>query len=775
MRRLKVGPDVSVPALALVACLFAAQAAAQEVNLKQQIILLGASQDNAQLEQAVLPGAVVLPLTFRVNLPPGATSLRADLTAMTFAAEGPQPHSLRPMLRGFGAAPPAKEGDRLALTLTSGWLDVELRLSGVHPKTTYKGKLYLFSDGKSHAWEMTLKAGDLGILAVDKLPPLKLVTYDPFARTGSSRRFPITLRDKSRQGPYTQLRVRVEDPNQAKTTAISSNFTVDALSFWGDCPGQGPCAPLNLLTRDGLRPQGGSSGGGARTVDVGPQLTIWAQVESLSPGEYSPVLRFLADGASEQAEESKLALTLQVRHHWWLAVVVILLGSAAGWFGNKYVGAYWTTRALRREGNELFQAAALLARPDPRGGGWRFPGESNSYALARVRVILRQVEHLTKNAFLVMAVEPEIRDRLAEARRRLAALEAFRGTRLKVQRMANERPAAQHAIGGALRGALDILDRPAFAEPQRAAVDEILKGLEAWLSPDQGEALYREAVLGRVRQLLATVTAMDLPAGQVRDRITALLEKIRKGAEGAQLPADALPEYDRLSGRLTLLWRDRLKSWAETLAQEEAAGRPLEALYLRTDREVWARIRDAAGQGQIDIVGATRAGSVEAYDLVEVRLALHGEALAESHLIRHPCVVRWQVSPLDGGPPRETVTDGLTLVQYFPTTGTVAVGAQLEWEGERIDVPEGQIKVAENREYRRMAAFGPLEAAVTGLAALFATLTGLGTQYDATFGSSGQYIGLLIWAAGASTGGNLFRQRGSGRTVGGQEAQLPGR
>lgn len=72
--------------------------------------------------------------------------------------------------------------------------------------------------------------------------------------------------------------------------------------------------------------------------------------------------------------------------------------------------------------------------------------------------------------FVVIAAEQEIADRLAEARRRLAALDAFRATRLLVQPVADNRPAAQRAVGRALRRALDVLDRPACGDVQREEV-----------------------------------------------------------------------------------------------------------------------------------------------------------------------------------------------------------------------------------------------------------------------------------------------------------------
>lgn len=60
------------------------------------------------------------------------------------------------------------------------------------------------------------------------------------------------------------------------------------------------------------------------------------------------------------------------------------------------------------------------------------------------------------------------------------------------------------------------------------------------------------------------------------------------------------------------------------------------------------------------------------------------------------------------------------------------------------------------------------------IAAGFAVATAMGAQYDSTFGSFGQYLALFVWAAGAGTGGNLFKQLGSASTPGGQpDAAIP--
>jgi hypothetical protein len=63
---------------------------------------------------------------------------------------------------------------------------------------------------------------------------------------------------------------------------------------------------------------------------------------------------------------------------------------------------------------------------------------------------------------------------------------------------------------------------------------------------------------------------------------------------------------------------------------------------------------------------------------------------------------------------------------------------------------------------------------VLAIAAGFAVATAMESQYDSTFGSFSQYLALFVWAAGAGTGGNLFKQLGTTSTPGGQaDAALP--
>ncbi len=728
-------------------------------SLETHVRLAGSTRNNTRYLATITPSAdQVVRLTFRVDVPPSAMG-PAELSLTPFDSDNAPPVTFT--LMEPTADQPGIEGRPLEFQLQPEpkVRHVDLRLQGLRPRTTYTTTLTLLLGTRKHEWDVTLKLADLGSLAVDKAPPLQLVTLAPFGWT-TARQFSITLRDLAGRGPFTRVRARVTEANQVKSNAVASNFTLDAFSFWKDPDGREQIHNLDSPDTTGL------------DVPRGGDLKIWARAEWLSPGEYNPVFRFTAANASEHADDSRLALNIQVRHHWWLAVVVILLGSAAGLFGNKYVAGYWTARALRRETAAAEQAAAALARPDPRGSPWWLRGSTHSYGLARARLILRQAGFLSQSVFRVIAVEPEIRERVVDARRRLDALEALEATRLRLQLASIDRAVVQQRIGAGIRRALAIVDGARLEQSQRAALDHLLTDVEAWLAPDKQETLYRDAVLARIRELLVTVTPADVPGEKVRARVARLLEQLEAALALNDLSAAKLVPYDHAAARLSLLWRDRLKGYADDLARSEGNGDALEALHGMANRELWERLRAAATAGQIQVRVPPEA--IKAYDLVEIRLTLNAR-IQEVEVVNHPCVVRWHVRQADGTE-SDVLSYGLSLVQYFPSPGTMTFTASLAWDEERIDVPQpGTVDVKRNDDYRAWASFQSVELAVTGLAAIFAIVTGLGYGYNATFGTSSQYIGLFLWAAGASAGGNLFKQQGEGRTVGGQVAQLPTR
>jgi hypothetical protein len=747
--------------------------------LKNAVILMGANSANDALSTPVQSGSLALDLYLQVEKALKDVQ-QGKLTVTKFLAQTPPAEVVATTIRIAGGSSSTGDEALLEVPLTApDLLHVKLAGGALRPGTTYKGWLFLTAGGETNRWELTLTTGGRGILAAEPIGTMKFVTF-PGKSVGS---FSITLRDKSEGGPYHRVRVRFEPSGASASKAITSNFSLDTFSFWE--MKNGSLQPIDLEQRGGNVSGGAKAGESKRTIDLDyrGQRTVTAQIAPLGPGEYTGALRFVADESSDDAQEAKLPLTIQVRHHWVLPVVILLLGSGVGWFSSKYVVGVRKATELSRQVRELRARADYLARPDPSRAGWEFPSEATSYALARVRVVLSQLGELTSSGLPIILREEEIQKQQRDAEQRLSALESLHATRLWVQPAADGRPAAQLALGRLLRRASDLLERPTFDQTQQADLKNLLQTAEAWRAADTRDAKYREALVDRRRsQELPDLSLVQ--AFSEGELIRQQLEALLKSCPSAEIIADPstasakLQEYDQTIAKLALLWRERETAWAELLAKTCGEGKSLDALFRLVDEKIWEKLEAAEKADQLQIErDPTSQEQLETYDLVEVRLKSNAPDLSASRILYHPLHVGWRIVPSDGNV-RSTETDGLTLVQYFSLPGKVKVEAVLRWQGREIRIKKDlPFDVVSNPDYHKRRIFSGsfTEWAVIAIAAGFAVATAMGTQYDSTFGSFSQYLTLFVWAAGAGTGGNIFKELGTTSTPGGRpDVTLPG-
>jgi hypothetical protein len=753
---------------------------------------MGANSANDALSTPVQSGSLALDMYLQVDKALKEPQ-QAKLAVTNFLAQTPPAEVVAATVRLVGSSDKTSDDGPVQVSLAaSDLLHIKLSGSRLRPSTTYKGWLFIAAGQQSNRWELTLTTGGRGVLAVDPIGTQKFVTFPPCAWIlwlsrldicGSSMgNFSVTLRDKSEGGPYHRVRVRFEASGAAASKAITSNFSLDTFSFWESTNGK--------LQRTDLEQRESKIAGSAKpeearntvNLDYRGQRTLLAGLAPLGPGEYSGALRFSADESSDDAADAKLPLTIQVRHHWVLPVLVILFGSLVGWFSSKYVVAVRKARELARQIGELRRRSEYLARPTMPRTGWEFSSEATSYGLARVRVILSQVAQLASSGLPILVREEEIQQQRRDAEQRLAALESLHETRLRVQRAADDRPAAQLALGRLLRSATDLLERPAFTQAHQENFTKLLQAAEAWLAAETAEAKYREALVNRRRsqEVPELGLVQVLPEGApIRQQLLALLDKCPTAeiiASQATVAAK-LTEYDQTIAKIVLLWRERDAAWADSLAAKCAEGAPLVALFRVVDLNVWEKLATAEQAGQLQIErDSTIQESVESYDLVEVHLKTNDADLHPARIRYHPLRVGWRIVPSDQNV-RRTETDGLDLVQYFPLPGEVKVNAVLRWEGREIPLKKDlSFRVVPNPDYRtrQILSGGFIEWAVIAIAAGFALATAMSTQYDSTFGSFGQYLTLFLWAAGAGTGGNMFKELGTTSAPGGRpEVTLP--
>jgi hypothetical protein len=356
----------------------------------------------------------------------------------------------------------------------------------------------------------------------------------------------------------------------------------------------------------------------------------------------------------------------------------------------------------------------------------------------------------------------------------MTALEKLHAARLLLQPLADRRPAVQVALERQLRSLLRLAERPVFSETEQAEFDKLLQAAEVWKSDDTFPTAYREALLSRLRsrEIPEDAEITNLSAvNAARAQLTDLLKTVPKEDEiKTAKTVRHLEQYDQTIAKITLLWREREMPWVADLANSSAEGRSADELYEVTDKAFWDELKHAASADKLKIVrDAVRDEQPKKYDFVELHLTSSDSRLSDARISYHPLRVRWKILTATGLK-RTVESDCLTLVQYFKEVGTVKIAAALIWRGEEIPIEKDQtLEIVENLE--RSVRFTPSESteyAVIVIAAGFAAATGINTIYDATFGSYAQYLTLFLWAAGAATGGNIFKEMGTTSTAGGR-------
>ena len=732
---------------------------AQGYELKTGVVAADANDGNTTITKVMAPApttTIALPLVITNPAPNDSGKGRLHISA--FVAQTDIARSV-PATIGIAAA----KGSDLEIELAEKRIvSLELQLTGMRRGTSYKGFLTLTAGGlKPHHWDITITTGTRGTLAVDPIATPKIVTLPwrrlcVFSSCNANVTVPITLRDKNDGGPYNHVTVRFLPNTTGK--AIAPIVSLGSFSFFD--------ANRNRIDL--------AQGGTGNFVLNQRQQTIEAAFGLLSPGEYTGTLQFSADDTADDAAEARVPITVHVRHHWVLPLLVILLGSVIGWFSSKYVVGARKAKKFKSQIDELRErCVALSRRPTPRDG-WTFSSEATSYALIRLRVVLHQLLKLTSSPLAVLLREEEIEQLRQAAARRLTALEKLHASRLRLQPVADERPAVQLALGLQLRSVMNLVERPIFSETEQADFDKLLQAAEVWKGADTFQASYRDALLDRL-QSREIPDAADITSLGANHPVSAQLTAL-----SAQLPDEAaikaastvrqLEQFDDALAKIALLWRECEMPWAANLADACAKGQTAEQLFQLTDEFFWTKLQDAARANELKIVrDAIRDEQLQAYEFVELHLTSTNSMFSDARILFHPLRVRWDIlTPT--GPKRTVESECLTLVQYFKEVGNVKINATLIWKGREIPIEKSQpLEIIENPKHSvRLAPSESTEYAVIVIAAGFAAATGINTIYDATFGSYAQYLTLFLWAAGAATGGNIFKEMGTTSTAGGR-------
>jgi hypothetical protein len=565
----------------------------------------------------------------------------------------------------------------------------------------------------------------------------------------------VTLRGRSDQSGIEGITVRLEQLTKQPDGgfSLSRNAT---FSFNGQ-----PVSDFEVWPSKQGEPE--------RSLPIGGQAAVGIVLKNLKPGEYITGLRF--QGLNLGSDDvSKLALTVQVRHSIWWAVIFLLIAVLFSFVVTRFV------TSLRHR--YVFLQRLRDLRPP-----W-LSQEPPVVAVVRVRAILKQSEDLSRRFWMTGATL--IDARVNQVAATLAILDKVRRLREQVTRP-DVLPRLPRIRAVA---ALDqIVSRLDEGPPNEAAINDLNAELTAfvtWLTPGMVTDRYWADVSAAIvafRRDFNLAAIEDTTGRAAMGKLDVLLREalLTKPAD-----LDAMMNIERSYAALKILWErhgtDEFQQLVDIVKPEATADRSeaagpevreineylLQRIFELADRSAWNRLRAAAAKKAVKIVVpcAGDSGSAEAYDPLRFDIETADSALSRTYLFAHGLEFQWtfslnyskrRASPgVMAWTPRSA--EG-RVVQYAPRGGALSTSVRIQKYGETVDVPAAELAIAGSSDFGTFRGLAKVEVISWVLAAGVAIVTGLSMFYlkSPTFGSFQDYLALFLWGAGVDQGKNFVQ------------------
>ena len=352
-----------------------------------------------------------------------------------------------------------------------------------------------------------------------------------------------------------------------------------------------------------------------------------------------------------------------------------------------------------------------------------------------------------------------------------------------------------------LRGIVAGLNPETVDDKQVTAIETRLDELENWFNSDNLYELYWADLKGDVNTLLTQVDPKAFTeqnqTAVVQGRIDEINKQVQainnqqsaqssaqQGAQSSAQQKSNLKDYIKIEweyAKLKILWERKLEGDGDALGQlckliEEKPDITIDAFFQKADDIAWNLLKDACtkeneGQRGLEFISPRRSSiqPLEAYQLIHFEVAPKVRKLANNYLFKHGLEYRWTLKiqsekEKNNGRPILLTSDRSEeprIVQFVPKKGKLHVSVELCRNGdcaEAVSLDE-PLLIAASRDFGYRSAFRFGEVMAFSLAALLATVSGLGTFYfdEPIFGSVNNYIALFLWGAGVDQTKNFIQ------------------
>jgi hypothetical protein len=498
-----------------------------------------------------------------------------------------------------------------------------------------------------------------------------------------------------------------------------------------------------------------------RDVAAGSQATIALAFHDLESGEYTIPLRVTARNSAED-DQQRLTVTLKVREHWWIAVLVLLVAAAFSFVATRVVTV-------------MRQRARFLRRLRGMRPAW-LAQELPILPVTWLRATLRLADDLSRRYWLTG--QSEIETRLTDAENMLTVLDGVRQVRERIAAISEFR--VQQRAAWRLDLVVQRIPAAALTTADVTRFTAELAGFDAWSDPDAGkrEAAYWADLVGAVRARYSEVRVEQLPH-TARDLGRVLHNSLRDALTNTPPTLDNKIKVQEDYERLTILWEVRGRSnWVtQLIALHPVQGgwEPIERVYGVVDDGRWEILRGLPAGALTIEAPASTLDPPEAYETVVFTLCGDTEpGLLSSYLmqkkVRYEWTVeveaaRWWRQPINRGnlTPRSREPK---VAQFSPHRGRLTASVRITYPGRpgEVRVPlhpavPAAVTIAPSGDFGVMGIFERSDV-LAFLAALGASIiTGVSLHgLASTFGASlADYIALFTWGAGVDQGKNFIQ------------------
>jgi hypothetical protein len=499
-----------------------------------------------------------------------------------------------------------------------------------------------------------------------------------------------------------------------------------------------------------------------RNVAPRGQATIQFTFSDLTAGEYTIPLRVTAKNSADD-DLQRLTVTLQVRHHWMCAVLVLVVAALFSFLATRVVSG-------------LRQRAQFLTRVSAMRPAW-LKSESAILPVTWLRATLSQAEKLSERYWL--SGPNEIDARLTGAAGMLAVLDRVWQLRERIEAIPDPK-VKQRAIWN-LDKVIERIPAVPLAEEDVARFKADLATFDVWCDPDSAkrEAAFWADLFGAIRTLHAEVQVTQLPPGGARDLADYLLqllvaEAIQNTPPDLQKKGAVLEVYERLS----LLWEVRSHDdWVDQIVDlhpktggqwDRSAWAPIDKVYKVVDDGWWQYLIDLAPDQRKVEAPTSTLDPVEAYGTVVFKLTAEAEpGLMRSYLVQKKLEYQWTIDVLPRRSRQTTTPKTLNVgssqprvAQYSPTAGQMKASVRITYEGREGPTVQQKtaVPVNKSRDFGILGIFEKADLIAFFVALAASVISGVAVYaLTPTFGSLKDYIALFTWGAGIDQGKNFIQ------------------